>query len=403
MRKEFKWNRKEYTMELHGGYRHKASKEIGFPVEQWLDFSANINPFGMPKGIKNAMLQGIEELVHYPDPDCLQLTKALAQWEGVEEERIFCGNGGADVLYRYLTALSPNKVCLPVPTFVEYEEVLKNHWNHQYEVTFFRKKAQETLAKKVDRIRPELVLYPMECVEQKENGQVVWKENHLVLTEEFLQCLDDTYDLLILCSPNNPTGKMISWELLENMIEKTREYQIKVLLDLSFLDFVGKQENELVKQLKKERHVTILRSFTKMYGIPGIRLGYGILDQTITKDMLQQKGPSWSVNHLAQKAGMAALLEEEFVKKTVAYIKKESAFLIEQLESLGFLVLCGEANYILFQKQGDDTLHERVKQRGILIRSCQNYRGLTKDYYRIGIKTREENEKLLQVFREEVK
>lgn len=389
-------------MELHGGYRHKASQETGFPVDQWLDFSANINPFGIPEGIKRAMEEGMEELIHYPDPDCLALTKALAKWEQVEEERIFCGNGGADVLYRYLTALSPKKVCIPVPTFVEYEEVLKNHWHHQYEVTFIKAGRNDKRESHSYGEQPELVFYSMEQVERKENGTMRWKSEHLTLTETFLDCLDDSYDLLILCSPNNPTGKVISSKLLNQIVEKTREYDIKLLLDLSFLDFVSEKDIDSVVQLKKESHVTILRSFTKMYGIPGIRLGYGILESGMTKERMKQQGPSWSVNHLAQKAGIAALVEEEFVKKTVQYIKEERTFLIEQLEEMGLTVLHGEANYILFQKQGDENLHERIQKRGILIRSCQNYQGLTKDYYRIGIKKREENEKLLKALREEL-
>lgn len=377
-------------VELHGGYRHQASLETGIPVEQWIDFSANINPLGIPKGLKQVMKQEIEALIHYPDPNCLELTKALAQWEEVEETRIFCGNGGADVLYRYLTALSPKKVCIPVPTFVEYEEVLKNHWNHQYEVIWKDKTDQEHDREQEKGEKPELILYRME---QSEN---------FVLTEQFLDCLDESYDLIILCSPNNPTGKVISTPLLQKVIKRAKECHSKVLLDLSFLDFVSERDFSYEKELKKEEHVTILHSFTKMYGIPGIRLGYAILENGMTKEEMQRHGASWSVNHLAQKVGIAALREEEFVKKTLIYIKEERKFLIGELEKRGFFVVHGEANYIFFQKKGDTTLHERLKQKGILIRSCQNYRGLSSDYYRIGIKTRKENERLLNVLREEL-
>ena len=377
-------------MELHGGYRHRASEQTGKPVEEWLDFSANINPFGMPDGMKEAMIKGMEELVHYPDPECRELTKAVANYERVEEERIYCGNGGADVLYRYIAAIDPKKILLPVPTFVEYEEILE-HIEPQLKRSsiFYGKERESSCSDWKQGEKRELVSYYM--------------NDSLELTEKFLDCMDSSYDLLILCSPNNPTGKVIEEALLHQIVEKAKEKEIYLLLDLSFSEFLSDQNETFLAYLKQQPHVTIVHSFTKMYGMPGIRIGYGVLGTSCFKEQMKKKGPTWSVNHLAQIAGLYALKQEDFVQKTVAYIERERDWLIKQLKSMGLFVIEGKANYILFQKKGDKTLDQRLLQKGILIRNCSNYRNLSKDYYRVAVKKREENERLIHRLQEEMK
>lgn len=390
-------------MELHGGYRHRASEKTGRPVEEWLDFSANINPFGMPKSIKNAMIQAMEELIHYPDPDCLALTKALAQFEQVKEERIFCGNGGADVLYRYLMAQNPKKVLIPVPTFVEYEEVLKNQYPDEVLITEYGQESLEEQQETTDgkSYKREIVHYSMAQWEEKDGFYPEWGKHHLELTEEVLQVIDSSYDLMILCSPNNPTGKVIEQTLLKDIVECTKKHHVALLLDLSFSDFLEEKNEAIEEYLKGQSHVMLLHSFTKMYGMPGIRIGYGVLGLGMNAESLKTKGPSWTVNHLAQIAGLTALKETEFVKKTVDYVAKERQIMEKQLEDMGYFVVKGKANYILFQKRGDTTLHKRMLQRGILIRSCQNYAGLGEDYYRIAIKNSEQNKILIEQLKEE--
>ena len=390
-------------MELHGGYRHRASEKTGRPVEEWLDFSANINPFGMPKSIKNAMIQAMEELIHYPDPDCLALTKALAQFEQVKEERIFCGNGGADVLYRYLMTQNPKKVLIPVPTFVEYEEVLKNQYPDEVLITDYGQESSDEQQETMDSksYKREIVHYSMAQWEEKDGFYPEWGKHHLELTEEVLQVIDSSYDLMILCSPNNPTGKVIEQTLLKDIVECTKKHHVALLLDLSFSDFLEEKNEAIEEYLKGQSHVMLLHSFTKMYGMPGIRIGYGVLGLGMNAESLKTKGPSWTVNHLAQIAGLTALKETEFVKKTVDYVAKERQSMEKKLEDMGYLVVKGKANYILFQKRGDTTLHKRMLQRGILIRSCQNYAGLGEDYYRIAIKNSEQNKILIEQLKEE--
>lgn len=371
-------------MELHGGYRHKASKDTGIPMEQWLDFSANINPLGIPERIQRVMIQQIEQLIHYPDPDCLALTKALAEKEGVEEERIYCGNGGADVIYRYFTSLNPKKVLIPVPTFVEYEEVLNNQYPDEVITTTYGNEEKRDISD----YKREIVHYEM-------------KATDFILTSDILDVMNPSYDCMVVCSPNNPTGKVIEPSLLKQIVQRAKQYNIQLLLDFSFSDFLEERDLQLECYLKEQPHVTILHSFTKMYAIPGIRIGYAVVPDKNRKEQLRKKGSSWNVNHFAQVAALACLQETTFAKETVAYIKKERQWMQQQLKELGYLVIKGEANYILFQKKGDTTLQKRMITHGILIRSCQNYAGLTDDYYRVAVKKEEENKQLLRALKEE--
>ena len=362
-------------MELHGGYRHKASEETGRDVKEWIDFSANINPLGMPDKMKEAIKNEIEFCTHYPDPSCTKLIKAIAKKEEVEEERIFCGNGGADVLYRYLSYKNPQKILLPVPTFVEYEFLLTNGDNKR-----------------------EIHYYYMKQWENEDKSG--WRERHLTIEEDILDYIQPKFDMIILCSPNNPTGRVIQPELLEKIVYRTKQYGIDVLLDFSFIDFVKERDYKIEQCLKEQSHVTILHSFTKMYGIAGLRLGYAILEQRMNPKMLEHYGSTWSVNHLAQVSGFTALQEEGWIEKTIAYVEQEKSFLEEELEKMGIFYIHGSANYILFQKKGDMSLDKRLMERGILIRNCQNYVGLSGDYYRIAIRTHKENEYLIEQLKE---
>ena len=362
-------------MELHGGYRHKASEETGRDVKEWIDFSANINPFGMPESIKRAIKDEIEFCTHYPDPSCTSLVREIAKIEKVEEERIFCGNGGADVLYRYLSYKNPQKILLPVPTFVEYEFLLKNGNEEREIYYYFMKKWKDD-----DR-----------------NG---WKNHHLSVEEDILDCIQPKLDMLILCSPNNPTGHVISSELLEKIVYRTKQYGIDVLIDFSFIDFVQERDYKIEQWLKEQPHVTILHSFTKMYGIAGLRLGYAVLEKQMNYKILERYGSTWSVNHLAQISGLVALKEDGWIDKTIRYVEQEKVFLEDELNKMGIFYIHGSANYILFQKKGDMSLDKRLMERGILIRNCQNYVGLSGDYYRIAIRTHEENEYLIEQLKE---
>ena len=199
---------------------------------------------------------------------------------------------------------------------------------------------------------------------------------------------------MFLCNPNNPTGKTIPQSLLLQIADRCRQKKIRLFMDECFLDFLPDEEKRsLVKLAYKQSHIFILRAFTKMYAVPGIRLGYGICADQMLLSSMEQAGPPWNVSVPAQAAGVAALEQQAFVEETRCYIQKERAFLSEQLERLHITFWESSVNYIFFYDTRD--LKQKLLEQGILIRDCSNYVGLSKGYYRIAVKDRESNEKLI--------
>ena len=337
--------------QVHGG-------DIYSKIYQ-LDFSTNINPFGMPESVKQAALNGIEMSIHYPDVQCRELRNAIAKKEHVSAEWIICGNGAAELLFSLVSAKKTEKALLVAPGFAEYEEALKtSNCTIQYY---------------------ELI-----------------KERGFLLGEDYLDALEQEIDIAFLCNPNNPTGLLIPPALLEKIVDICREKQIFLVLDECFLEFVSDElMNPQKKILKELPNLFILKAFTKMYGMPGLRLGYGLCSDIRLLGKMHQMTQPWNVSVPAQFAGIAACEEDAFVEQTRVYIKNERLFLAEALRALHFTVYDSQANYLFFEAPKD--LYDICNKEGILIRDCSNYRGLTQGYYRIAVKTRTENEELIKV------
>lgn len=334
---------------IHGGdiYRNKVK----------MDFSANINPLGTPKSVIKAMDESIKNCATYPDPYCSELSEEIARHEGVKKEEILCGNGAADLIFSLVIATKPKKALIQAPTFAEYEQALK----------------------------------AMNChVEYFET------QDDFSITEKILQEIKEDLDILFLCSPNNPTGLLIKHELLLKIAEKCKEKNVILALDECFGDFV-QEETSLKNQVDKNKNIIIFKAFTKMYAVPGVRLGYAISgNEKLLKKMKESTQP-WSVSSVAQACGLACLKEDEFVETTKKYIKEQREFLTRELESLGFKTYKSKVNYILFKS--DMELYDSCLAQGILIRDCSNYRCLTKDFYRIAVRTEKENKKLIETLK----
>lgn len=343
---------------LHGGNIYdedlqKLNKETGTGL---LDFSANLNPLGIPDSVRNAVVNAIDQAQHYPDPLCRKLKAALAEEYQLSEEFFICGNGGADLIYRLAYALCPGKALLTAPTFAEYEEALK-------------------------QTGTELFFYRM-----SEDYQVRY---------DILEQMDASVDVMFLCNPNNPTGLLISQELLLRILVKAQQRGIFLVLDECFLDFTGQEERSLISYTEKYSHLFILKSFTKMYAMPGIRLGYGISSNRELLGNMEAAGQCWGVSVLASEAGVAALKEKDYKQKAIRLVQKERSFLKKELEGIGLKVWDGQADYLFFQAPGIHDLYERLLPFGILIRRCGNYRELDDTYYRTAVKEHEANQRLV--------
>ena len=346
----------------HGGDWAGFQAVYGQPP---LDFSANISPLGMPEGVRAALCRAAGQADRYPDPLCREMRGALSEHEGVPAEWVLCGSGAADLIFRAVLALRPGRALVTAPTFAEYEAAL------------------ETVGCAVEwyALRP---------------------EEDFRIREDLLERITPETDLVFLCEPNNPTGVTTPRPLLLRILERCRKTGTRLVVDECFGDFLDEPEAHTLKgALTDFPNLLILKAFTKLYGMAGVRLGYALCADTELLGRMRRAGQPWGVSSLAQAAGAAALKETDYVQQVRALIAAERPWLAEQLEQLGLQVVPGEANYLLFQSE--TPLMEPLGQRGILLRCCGNYEGLDATWYRAAVRTPGENRRLIAALEEVLK
>src|SRR5699024_7029079 len=217
--------------------------------------------------------------------------------------------------------------------------------------------------------------------------------------EGFLDHIGKDTDMVFFCNPNNPTGVAVEPEYLKKLAHRCRETETFLVLDECFEDFLEEpQKYSMKRYLKEYPQMFLLKAFTKKYAMAGIRLGYGFCGNPQILEKMKEVMQPWNVSVVAQEAGMAALKEEAYEKESMKKIRKDREILWEGMKKLGFLTFASESNYIFFK--GPEDLQEKCLEKGIYIRDCRNYRGLKKGYYRAAVRTGEENEELLKVFKQ---
>lgn len=336
---------------FHGGDIYRNSVEY--------DFSVNINPLGMPKESIKAAQNGILLSEHYPDYKGEKLCNAIADKDGVRTEQIVLGNGAAELIYALCYAVRPKKGLLAVPCFQEYEEAVKRSGGI---VDFYNLR----------------------------------EDDNFRLGEDFIERITDDIDIIFICNPNNPTGNITDKELLEKIAVKCESTNTYFCIDECFLPFLL-NENEITfkNRIDEFPHLIVLRAFTKIYAMAGLRLGYALSsNEKLLKNMRSTMQP-WNTSIPAQMAGIEALKDSEYIEKTLRLISEEKKYLINELSNgLADKIYASAANYIFFK--AEKNLKELLLKQKILIRSCGNYRNLTDDFYRIGVRTHSENQELIK-------
>lgn len=338
---------------LHGGDIY--SREIEY------DFSANINPLGMPEGVKNVLKNSIEQFERYPDVRCTELRNAVAERENISPEKIVFGNGAADLIYRTVQFLKPQKALITAPTFSEYERALRSI---NCEIEYFYTDESDSFD----------------------------------ITEAILDRLHGK-DIVFLCNPNNPTGNLINNHILESIKAITKKENIYLFIDECFMDFVDK--SDLYKCKASEKNIIILKAFTKIYALAGLRLGYMLCDDERVIHGVENTGQCWSVSVPAQLAGVAALNEVGYIEKTLHTVRTEREYLTVELQNLGFKVYPSRVNFILFKS--NLPLDALLLQEKIAIRSCEDFINLNGGYFRIAVRTHSENMTLINKIQEVIK
>lgn len=337
---------------LHGGdiYRNHVKT----------DFSVNVNPLGIPEAVKAALYEAVDNCTRYPDISAEKLKEAVSEMLTVPKGYLLFGNGASELFMAIIHGIKPKKTVIPVPSFYGYEY------------------AAETA-----------------------DGEILYYEtkekNDFCLQEDFLSVLTEDVDILFLANPNNPTGSLMSREELRNVLSHCRDKGVYVVLDECFIEFCGK-ERSMLQEIETFSNLILVRAFTKIFSIPGVRLGYFVCSNPLLLGKIGRQLPEWNVSRFAQAAGYECAMQTAFVEKTVTFIRKERRFLEDGLKQAGFRVFPGKANFLLIYCE--QPLYDRLLEKGILIRDCENFRGLSKGFYRIAVKDRKENEDLLKAIGE---
>ena len=239
----------------------------------------------------------------------------------------------------------------------------------------------------------------LETVDCEIHRHMLREENDFALTDDVLNAIEPPIDRVFLCQPNNPTGQAANRTLMRRILAKCEAVGARLAVDECFLDFLPDGEAWTMKpELAAHPGLFILKAFTKLYGMAGVRLGYGLCADEDLLARMRRAGQPWAVSSLAQTAGLAALGQTKYVAQVRTLIETERPYLLEGLRALGLRVIEGRVNYLLFR--ADETLGERLEKLGVVVRSCGNYPGLDDSWYRTAVRTRRENDALLAALRE---
>lgn len=342
---------------MHGGNIY--GNEIEY------DFSVNLNPLGLPDAVREALAAALNHVEEYPDPEYRELRRALANYRQLAEEQLVLGNGASELISGIIRALAPKTCMVTAPCYSGYETALNAAApSCRIHRIFLREEDDftlpENICQEIARVKP---------------------------------------NLLILTNPNNPNGKRISANRLREIAGACRGAGTVLLMDECFLALSGGDEDSLIHRIGEEGlpPTVVLRAFTKTFAIPGVRLGYAVCSGSLAA-RIQRQLPEWNLSVFAQYAGLAALEPSGYIAASVEMIAQEREYLTAELKKLGLRVFPSDANYILFQSR-DRELHRKLLDKGILIRDCRDYHGLTAGFYRAAVRTRRENTALLRCLR----
>lgn len=349
---------------IHGGdvYTHGflEGREI-------IDFSSNINPFGVPKSFLEHLNEGVEALVRYPDIKYRRLRESLSKYLNTDSDKILLGNGAAELLDLAISSLK--SATLLVPSFAEYELSCKK-WGVDLNYVYFK---EEFL-----------------CEDKSYEFSVDYKK--------VLDSFKNT-EGLIIANPNNPNGSILDKNLFKEILDYAEENHKIILIDEAFIEFTGDKENSLCSLIEKYKCLFIVRALTKFFGMPGIRLGYAVTSNENFKNKLEEKQNPWNINSFAEIAGTFAIWDKDYIEKSLKWVECEKAYMDKALKEIDYIekVYKTHGNFVLVKLKAlsCEELYEKMLEKNILIRRANNYKGLDDYYVRFAIKDRYNNEILI--------
>jgi len=348
---------------VHGGRFWQSKLDPKLYKVKLIDFSASINPLGPPQSVIDEIKENLQNITHYPDSHSTELRREIAKIHDLSEEHIIIGNGSNELIRLFAVTFfeERDEVIIPLPTFDEY-----------------------SVATELMGATPIFIK--------------LQSPQFSIKSQDIFEKVTDQTKAVFLCNPNNPTSKLIPQGELQNIVENANDKQILVFLDEVFMDTT---ENgvSFAKRIANYENVFIINSLTKIYALPGLRIGYGLGCKDLISYMSHAK-LEWNVNHLAQVAAIAALKDISYLKKTKVLFNEQKRFLLDNLSKIkGLKTEFPDANFFFVEVSGTgftaSQIEVKLKEFGILVRNCSSFKPLGDNYIRIGIRTEQENKRLI--------
>lgn len=350
----------------HGGNIGEVSRRFGIDEDKIIDFSASINPLGYPSGVKEAILETFDAVLHYPDIDSFELVESLSRYHGVDRNCILAGSGSTEFMYLLPLMVKPRRALIVTPAFSEYEKGLK-------------------------MAGAAVEYFPTDG-----------DNDFFIDADSLCRRLTGGFDILYLCNPANPTGGLVSKETVRTVLTRAGDTNTMCVIDEAFIDFV--EEESVKNEIRDFPDLIVLRSMTKFFGMPGLRIGYVIAPASHIEAMKSYQTP-WTVNALVQKAATAALKDKDYIERTRTSVATERKYLRSALNEIsGLTAFESAANFLLVSLDdaigfGSTELRDRLVPEGILVRDCSNFHGLEGRYIRVAVRRHEENEVLIETLK----
>lgn len=355
---------------IHGGDVWEFFSDASLREGGALDFSSNVNPLGPPKKALDAVKGSLDKLEFYPDPDSRELKRAVSEYLEVGVDHVTVGNGSTELIKNFLELVAKKgyNVVIPEPTFSEYGVCSR--------------------------------LYGARVKHVYAEGD----ENFAFVPEKIIEEIDGETKVVFICNPNNPTGKTLKEKELEEIIESAYENDSFLFVDEAFIEFSSAKT--LCHRIDEFDNLFVLRSITKFFSLPGLRVGYGIGGERLI-DYLERIRIPWNVNLLGQIAAIESMRDRRYIEKTKTLIKRERDFLFEQLTNIDHLkTYDSDANFFLIDIRGTQIkapeMKRRMIEKGVLIRDCGSFEGLDRYFIRVSVRKRDENLVLLEGLREAI-
>ena len=350
----------------HGANLYDLSSKLGLDKNELMDFSSNINPLGSSSLAKKSVIDNIDMVSIYPDPNYYNLKKSISDYCNCKINNILLGSGATELISSFIDIINPKKAVLLSPSYSEYEKELKkvNCDIHKY------------FSRKENKFRVDV--------------------------NDFIKFVNsDNHDMVIICNPNNPTGFAFNNEEIKIILENTNAF---IMIDETYIEFTNTDEYSSTNLVDNFNKLFVIRGTSKFFGTPGIRLGYGLSSDVKIKEGINNKLDLWNINTLASIMGEVMFNDKDFINTSTNTLKSEREYLLNELSSIkDFIVYHSDGNFILSEikskKITASTLREMLIEKHIIVRDCKSFEGLNEYFFRVCTLSHKENKLLIDALK----